>query len=38
LVTFFLRLFLMWRAFQGQQWAAPVAGERARKRARTLAP
>ena len=30
-VTFFLWLFLMWKAFQGQEWEAPVAGDLARK-------
>jgi uncharacterized membrane protein len=29
--TFVLWLLLMWRAFQGDEWELPVAGEMARK-------
>jgi uncharacterized membrane protein len=29
--TFVLWLLLMWRAFQGEEWELPVAGEMARK-------
>jgi uncharacterized membrane protein len=36
LVGFLLWLLLMWKAFLGQEWEAPVAGALARKQMRTV--